>query len=84
MVTNNISRIRRRKSERDAVLKDFTALASELNLKLVSVIGLQPEVMYDAVDLLCEARAILPDNHPAFVYSASPETGLYITVANRV
>ena len=82
MVTNNISRLRRRKSERDAVQKDFKALATELNLKLIEVRGLRPEIMYDAVDLLAEARALLPDGYPGFVYSTSPETGLYITVCN--
>lgn len=82
MVTNNISRLRRRKMERDAALKDFTALASELNLQLIEVRGLRPEIMYDAADLLAEAREILPPDYPGFVYSTSPETGLYVVVSN--
>ncbi len=84
MVSSNISRIRRRKLEREATLKDFQALASELNLTLIRVRGLRPEIMYDAVDLLCEARALLPDDADAIVQSVSPETGLYIAVTNCV
>ena len=82
MVNNNINRLRRRKLEREAALKDFTALATELNLEMVEVRGLRPEIMYDAVDLITEARAILPSGYPGFVYSTSPETGLYFVVRN--
>jgi len=82
MITNNISRIRRRKLERDAALRDYHALASELGLKLISVRGVRPEVWSDAVDLLNEARGLLPKLTNIMVYSASPETGIYITAAN--
>jgi len=82
MITNNLSRIRRRKLERNATLRDYHALASELGLKLISVRGVRPEVWNDAVKLLNEARELLPRMTSIMVYSASPETGIYITAAN--
>ena len=83
MLTTSVSRIRRRKLERDAALRDYRALASELNLELINVQGIRPEIFYDAVELLHEARELLPADPDAIVFSQSPETGVYIAVANR-
>ena len=83
MISNNMNRVRRRKLEREAALSDYHALASELNLELISVQGVRPEIFYDAVDLLREARELLPADPDAIVFSTSPETGIRIAVANR-
>jgi len=82
MPANNMSRIRRRKLERDAALRDYRALASELGLRLISVHGVCPEVWDDAVELLHEARELLPRMTRLVVYSKSPETDVYITTTN--
>lgn len=82
MVKKSISRIKRRKRERAAALKEFTELAADLNIQLLEVHGIRPEVMEDAFELLMEARASLRGNANAVVQSASPVTGIYITVAN--
>jgi len=82
MVKNNISRIRRRKQEREAALKDFTELAADLNLEILDMRGVKPETFPDAIELLMEARASLRDNPNIVVQSMSPVTGVYLTLAN--
>jgi len=82
MLQNNMNRIRRRKLERDAALKDCHALASELGLTLIDVEGVRPEVFYDAVVLLQSIRDCLPPNTDAITVGVSPDTGVCITAVN--
>lgn len=84
MPQNNISRIKRRKRERDAVMKEYRSIAAQLGLRLVVAHGLRRETFQYAVDLLHEARGILPPDANALVKSASPENGVFITVRNAL